>query len=79
MQRTQILLEPEQYRFLTQLSQQEKRSLSSLVREMLQQQIEARQKQHLQAAAEALRSDYEDDPDLTAFTALDGEAFHAQG
>ena len=79
MQRTQILLEPEQYRFLTQLSQQEKRSLSSLVREMLQQQIEARQKRHLQAAAEALRSDYEDDPDLTAFTALDGEAFHAQG
>ena len=31
----------------------------------------------LAAAAEALRADYQDDPDLTAFTTLDGEDFHA--
>ena len=31
----------------------------------------------LMAAAQALRSDYQNDPDLTAFTALDCEDFHA--
>lgn len=31
----------------------------------------------LAAAAEALRDDYQNDPELTAFTALDGEDFHA--
>ena len=79
MQRTQILLEPEQHQILTQISRQEKRSLSSLVREMLQQQIKERRKQDLKAAAEALLSDYESDSELTAFTALDVEDFHAQG
>jgi hypothetical protein len=31
----------------------------------------------LAAAAMALREDYASDPELTAFTALDGEEFHA--
>jgi hypothetical protein len=31
----------------------------------------------LAAAAETLRADYQDDPNLTAFTALDCEDFHA--
>lgn len=31
----------------------------------------------LAAAAETLRADYQNDPDLTAFTALDCEDFHA--
>ena len=31
----------------------------------------------LTAAAEALRADYQKDPDLIAFTALDCEDFHA--
>ena len=79
MQRTQILLQPEQHQILTRISRHEKRSFSSLVREMLQRQIEERRKQDLRAAAEALLLDYESDPELTAFTALDGEAFHAQG
>jgi hypothetical protein len=34
-------------------------------------------RKQLALAAEALRSDYLNDPDLTAFTALDGEPFHA--
>lgn len=33
----------------------------------------------LARAAKALRDDYVGDKDLTAFTALDGEPFHAQG
>lgn len=33
----------------------------------------------LQTAAEALAQDYENDPELTAFTALDGEEFYEYG
>ena len=33
-------------------------------------------RQRMVAAAEALRWDYENDPELTAFTALDGEDFY---
>ncbi len=33
--------------------------------------------EQLEAAAKALLSDYESDPDLTAFTILDGEGFYA--
>jgi hypothetical protein len=37
----------------------------------------AEKKKQLAAAAEALRQDYATDEELTAFTALDGEDFHA--
>ena len=35
------------------------------------------QSEQLAAAAQALLADYESDSELTAFTALDGEDFHA--
>lgn len=79
MYRTQILLEPEQHKTLAEIARREKRSLSDVVREMLQKQLEERQKQDLALAAEALLADYQGDPELTAFTALDTEDFHAQG
>jgi hypothetical protein len=37
----------------------------------------ASQREQLAAAAQALLADYETDDELTAFTALDGEDFHA--
>ena len=55
--RTQILLEPEQHQLLIAFAEQEKRSLSDLVREMLQTQLIARQqstKLVLQRRLEAL-------------------------
>ncbi len=36
------------------------------------------QKRHLMAAAELLLPDYENDSELTSFTALDGEDFHVE-
>ncbi|MCS6919374.1 MAG: hypothetical protein NZM28_06355 [Fimbriimonadales bacterium] len=36
-------------------------------------------RQRLQAAAEALQADYLTDPELTAFSALDGEDWHETG
>ena len=77
MHRTQILLEPEQHKALTVIAQREKRSLSDVVREMLQKQLEEYKKIELAAAAKALLPDYQGDPELTAFTALDAEDFHA--
>jgi len=38
---------------------------------------EAQQESRLVAAAQGLLADYEHDPELTAFTALDGEDFDA--
>ena len=77
MQRTQILLEPEQHKALAEIARREKRSLSDLVREMLEKQLEERKKQYLALAAKALLADYQGDAELTAFTALDAEDFHA--
>ena len=77
--RTQILLEPEQHRSLQEIARREKRSLSDVVRELLRRQLAIRKQEEMAAAAQALLSDYQDDADLTAFTTLDGEDFHAQG
>ena len=77
MYRTQILLEHEQHKALAEIAQREKRSLSDVVREMLQKQLEERKQLDLAKAAKALLADYQDDPELTAFSALDVEDFHA--
>ena len=77
MYRTQILLEPEQHKILTEIARQENRSLSDLIREMVDHQIARRNQMALTAAAEALLVDYQTDPELTAFQALDGDDFHA--
>ena len=42
MQRTQLLLEPEQYQALVEIARKEGRSISDIVREMVQRQIEER-------------------------------------
>ena len=77
MFRTQILLEPEQHKILTEIARREKRSLSDVVREMVDDQLAKRKQAELAYAAQALLADYENDRDLTAFQALDGEDFHA--
>jgi predicted DNA-binding ribbon-helix-helix protein len=77
MYRTQILLEPEQHKILTEIARREKRSLSDVIREMVDQQIARRKQIELAAAARALLADYQTDPELIAFSALDGEDIHA--
>lgn len=77
MYRTQLLLEPEQHKALAEIARREKRSLSDVVRGMLQKQLEERKKLDLELAAKALLADYQSDPELTAFSALDAEEFHA--
>lgn len=44
LQRTQILLEPQQHRALVEIARQEGRSLSDVVREMIRRHLEQRQR-----------------------------------
>ena len=77
MYRTQILLDPEQHQALAEIARREKRSVSDVVREMLRKQIEEQKQLELAQAAQTLLEDYQNDPDITAFSALDSEDFHA--
>jgi hypothetical protein len=71
--RTQILLEPAQRKKLAQIARLERRSLSDIVREMIDVQLVARKRQEMAAAAQALLADYQSDKELGAFMVLDGE------
>ncbi len=77
MYRAQILLDPEQHKALAEIARQEKRSLSDVVRQMLQTQLEALKQKKLEQAARVLLADYEDNLELTAFSTLDADDFHA--
>jgi predicted CopG family antitoxin len=79
MYRTQILLDPEQHRLLSEIAKKEKRSFSDIMRELIDQHLKEHRQQILQAAAQLLQADYQQDDELTVFTALDGEDFHAEG
>lgn len=77
MYRAQILLEPEQHEALVEIARREGRSLSDVVRQMLREQLEEHNKLILQRAANELLADYQQDSELTAFSSLDHEDFHA--
>lgn len=79
MYRTQILLEPEQHKALTEIARLEKRSLADVIREMVDKPINERKRLALAYAAQLLLEDYKTDPELTAFETLAGEDFHAEG
>jgi hypothetical protein len=78
MHRTQILLDPEQHKALKEIARRERRSLSDVVRTMLQKQIEERKKRDMELAAKALLADYKTDAELTAFSVLDAEDFNIE-
>jgi predicted DNA-binding ribbon-helix-helix protein len=79
MIRTQVILEETQHKTLVQIARQQRRSLSDLVRAWLDEQLRLHQQLQLSEAATSLRQDYLTDGELTAFTALDGEAIHEAG
>lgn len=75
LQRTQILLEKSQHEILSQIAQEESRSLSEVVREMINRELRYRQRRQMLLAARELQADYNTDPSLTEFTILDGDDF----
>ncbi|WP_321322800.1 hypothetical protein [uncultured Parasphingorhabdus sp.] len=77
MKRTQIMLEDDKKQILKRIAKQDNKSLSALVREMLDEQIKEHQNSQLKYAAQALLMDYKTDEDLLSFASLDGEDFQA--
>jgi hypothetical protein len=75
LQRTQILLEKSQHETLSQIAQEESRSLSEIVREMIDRELRYRQRRQMMLAARELQADYQTDVSLTEFTALDSDHF----
>ena len=73
--RAQILLEKSQHETLTQIAQEESRSLSEIVREMIDRELRYRQRRQMMLAARELQSDYSTNPDLNEFNVLDGDDF----
>ncbi len=73
--RTQILLEKSQHETLSQIAQEESRSLSEIVREMIDRELRYRQRRQMMLAARELQADYKTDPDLTEFSAIDVDDF----
>lgn len=75
LQRTQILLEKSQHQILTLIAEEEKRSISEIVREMIERELRFRQRRQMLLAARELQADYNTNPELTEFTALDADDF----
>jgi len=75
LQRTQILLEKSQHQILTLIAEEENRSISDIVREMIERELRFRQRRQMLLAARELQADYTTNPDLTEFTALDADEF----
>ncbi|MDO8970355.1 MAG: hypothetical protein Q7U74_06680 [Saprospiraceae bacterium] len=73
--RTQILLDPTQHKQLAELAEQEKTSMSNVVRKMLDEAFRVQKRRSLEQAAEWMAQFYQTDPELRAFSALDGEDF----
>lgn len=75
LQRTQILLEKGQHQMLSLIAEEEKRSLSEIVREMIERELRYRQRRQMLLAARELQADYITDANLTQFTTLDADDF----
>jgi predicted DNA-binding ribbon-helix-helix protein len=73
--RTQVLLEKSQHEILSQIAKEESRSLSDVVREMIERELRYRRRRQMLLAARELQADYATDPELTAFTALGSDDF----
>ena len=73
--RAQILLEKSQHEILSQIAREENRSLSEIVREMIERELRYRQRRQMMLSARELQADYSTDPALTEFTALDSDDF----
>jgi hypothetical protein len=78
MIRTQIILKEAQRRAIERLAQEQSSSVSEIVRSMIDAQLRVENERLLRKAAESLRDDYLNDPELTAFSAIEGDPIHEE-
>jgi exoribonuclease R len=77
--RTQVLLEPEQVRQLTELAEAEGVSLSALLRRLIARALEERRRQELARAAENMLEQYYSDGEMVGYATLDNDDFPLKG
>jgi hypothetical protein len=78
--RTQVLLEPEQVKLLAEIAAAEGKSLSSLLREMIDIAMKQRRQQELARAAEAMMDTYIVDGEILGYANMDTEdLLHSRG
>ena len=73
--RTQIILEKHQHESLRKIAKQEGKSVSEVVRNLLDLALRERKRRQMEIAAEILAQDYQDDSELIAYQTLDGETW----
>lgn len=73
MERVQILLETTEWQALKQLAEDGRTSMSEVMRDLLRERIKQHKREKLRRAAQRMAGEYRADPELTAFTALDGD------
>ena len=78
MIRTQIILREAQRRAIERLAQEQSSSVSEIVRSMIDAQLRVENERLLRKAAERLRDDYLNDPELTAFSAIEEDPIHEE-
>ena len=66
--RTQVLLEPEQLKELACIAKEEKKSLSALLRELVQQALKERRAEGLARAAREMADTYYSDGELVGYS-----------
>jgi len=76
MVRTQIMIEKEQHKALKKIAKREKRSISAIIREFLDEQLHLHEERQMPKAANLLKEDYVNDKELTIFSALVGNRGH---
>ena len=75
LQKAQILLGKSQHDMLTIIADEESRSISEIVREMIDRELRYRQRRQMLLAARELQADYLTNSVLTEFTNIDSDDF----
>ncbi|MBX3049614.1 MAG: hypothetical protein KIT46_11325 [Anaerolineales bacterium] len=77
LQRVQILLDEQQQKYLARVSKKSGKSVSALIRELISEKMAGVKEARLAQTARELRAVYETDEELTSFSGLDAEDWHA--
>ncbi len=73
MDQLKILVRRSERIALEQMAQEADSSISDIIRNLIHERVMQRQRAGMRSAANSMSSTYQSDPELTAFSALDGE------
>lgn len=77
MERIQVLLDKKQQEYLARVAKKTGKSVSALLRQLVDEKMLTAKEAHLRNVARELRATYATQKDLTEFTTLDSEDWYA--